>query len=124
MMRIKKCFSVLILSLVYLNLFGQVQEREMVPLTPIFSQTVSVNSERPYFEIKNLNLFPDNELLIYNRWGNEIFKASPYLGNWNCTVKGKTKKEPDTLIESGTYFYIIIDKKTQENYQGYFNFVR
>lgn len=123
-MRIKKCFSIVILCLVYLNLFGQVQEREMVQLTPIFSQTVSVNYERPYFEIKNLNFFPDNELLIYNRWGNEIFKASPYLGNWNCTVKGKTKKDPDTLIESGTYFYIFTDKKTQENYQGYFNFVR
>lgn len=122
-MKFPKYVFILLLSFCSFNLFGQTGEEKIAPMTPIVSQSVSVNSEHPFFEITNLNFFPDNELMIYNRWGNEIFKASPYLGNWNCKVKGKTKKDPDTFIEIGTYLYIFIDKKTQTKYQGYFNFI-
>ncbi len=120
----KKFFSVLIFSFMFFNLIGQVENTESLQLTPVFSQTVTPNSENPFFTIKNLSFFPENELVIFNRWGSEVYKASPYKGNWNCTVKGKGKNDPETLIESGTYFYIFTDKMSQNKYQGYFNFVR
>ncbi len=120
----KKYFSVLIFSFVFFNLIGQVENTESLQLTPVFSQTVTPNSDNPFFTVKNLSFFPENELVIFNRWGNEVYKASPYKGNWNCTVKGKSKNDPETLIESGTYFYIFTDKMSQNKYQGYFNLVR
>lgn len=122
-MKIKNKLTIAFVSCLSLNLFGQVETKETLQVKPNIVQTVSVNSDHPYFEISNLALFPDNELLVYNRWGNEIYKAEPYTGKWYCTSAEKNPKETVKLIESGTYFYIFKDKKTQITYQGYFNFL-
>ena len=44
--------------------------------------------------------FPNNEVSIFNQWGDEIFNASPYMNNWNGTYNGA-----DSPV--GTYFYVI-----------------
>lgn len=121
---IKKCFSVLVFFFLSLNLMSQVESKESLELTPAFSQTVSPNSENPFFTIKNLSFFPDNELVVFNRWGNEVYKASPYTGKWAGTTRGTKKNDPEVLLETGTYFYIFTDKMSQKKYQGYFNFLR
>ncbi len=46
------------------------------------------------------NNFPDNKLIIFNQWGDEIFKASPYQNNWSGTYQ-KVK------IPAGTYYYLL-----------------
>ncbi len=45
-------------------------------------------------------VFPDHELVIVNRWGDEVFRAKNYNNDWGGTYNGK--KLPD-----GTYYYII-----------------
>ncbi len=97
---------------------SQVENKVAQELIPTFSQTLSPNSENPFFSVKNLSFFPNNELVVFNRWGNEVYKASPYSGKW-AGRKGGTKKE--VLLEEGTYFYIFTDKMSQTKYQGYFN---
>ena len=55
-------------------------------------------------------------LSIYNRWGQEIFSASPYLNNWDG--RNNSGKE----ISSGTYFYILYppsDDSKNEIMNGY-----
>lgn len=47
-----------------------------------------------------VDLFPDNELIILNQWGDEIFRAAPYQNNWNGTYEGNP-------VPDGTYFYIF-----------------
>lgn len=47
------------------------------------------------------------EVYIYNRWGNEIIKASALNFAWD----GKTKQ--NIMCSNGTYFYVI--KNTQNN---------
>jgi len=42
------------------------------------------------------NLSPQNELNVYDRWGNEVFSASPYQNNWD-----------GDNIARGTYLYIL-----------------
>lgn len=55
------------------------------------------------FEILNLrpNDFPDNELIIFNRWGDILYEAAPYNNNWNGT------NDDGSLVPEGTYYYIL-----------------
>ncbi|MCB0706023.1 MAG: gliding motility-associated C-terminal domain-containing protein [Saprospiraceae bacterium] len=46
------------------------------------------------------NAFPNSEVSIFNQWGDEVFRASPYLNNWNGMYNG----EP---VPVGTYFYVL-----------------
>lgn len=48
------------------------------------------------FYISNITNFPDAHLLVYNRWGQKVFEAKPYLNNW------VPSDEPD-----GVYFYVL-----------------
>ncbi|MCX7744303.1 MAG: gliding motility-associated C-terminal domain-containing protein [Flavobacteriales bacterium] len=50
--------------------------------------------------------FPNNQVKIFNRWGNEVFVANPYLNDWDG--------RPNTVISlgsnilpAGTYFYVL-----------------
>ncbi|MGB3548531.1 MAG: gliding motility-associated C-terminal domain-containing protein [Saprospiraceae bacterium] len=45
--------------------------------------------------------FPNNELTIFNRWGDILFEASPYNNDWAGTDKGGTP------VPEGTYYYIL-----------------
>jgi gliding motility-associated-like protein len=103
---------------------SQVESKQSLELTPTFSQAISPNSENSFFTIKNLSFFPNNELVVFNRWGNEVYKASPYLGKWAGTARGTKKNDPEVLLEAGTYFYIFTDKMSQKKYQGYFDMLR
>jgi len=49
----------------------------------------------------NPNRFPDNELIIFNRWGNTIFRAKPYQNNWSGNNQAGTK------LPDGTYYYVF-----------------
>ena len=69
------------------------------------------------------NLSPKAEVQIFNRWGNLIFKASPYLDDFT----GKSNQEGaigDDYLPSGTYFYIIDYKNGDEPDSGYLEFIR
>jgi gliding motility-associated-like protein len=44
--------------------------------------------------------FPDNEILIFNEWGDMVFEAAPYGNDWGGTCKGKP-------LPDGTYYYIF-----------------
>jgi gliding motility-associated-like protein len=52
------------------------------------------------FYIGNLNLYPNNTLDIYNRYGQKVLTKNPYNNDWNGTYFG-------TELPSGTYFYIL-----------------
>ncbi|MEL6945290.1 MAG: gliding motility-associated C-terminal domain-containing protein, partial [Bacteroidota bacterium] len=60
------------------------------------------------FFISNIDLFPENRLQIYNRWGHLVYEVEGYENDWNGTWKGK-------LLPDGTYFYILtfLDKETE-----------
>jgi gliding motility-associated-like protein/uncharacterized repeat protein (TIGR01451 family) len=52
------------------------------------------------FEIRGLDRYEKNELIIVNRWGNEVYKTSGYKNTWLG----------DGLSE-GTYYYLLKLKK-------------
>jgi gliding motility-associated-like protein len=51
-----------------------------------------------YFEVFGVG--DEAELLIYNRWGELVFQAQPYLNNWDATYQGQP-------VEMGVYLYKI-----------------
>lgn len=69
-----------------------------------------------FFKIKNIELYPDNSLIIYNRWGNMVFQTKSYTNArpWKAIYK-------NTYLPDGSYFYILevtINGK-QERFSGY-----
>jgi gliding motility-associated-like protein len=53
-------------------------------------------------EFKYLEFYPNNSLVILNRWGNVIYDNEKYLNDWN----GKDMSGKD--IEDGVYFYTVV----------------
>ncbi|MFK8055683.1 MAG: gliding motility-associated C-terminal domain-containing protein [Saprospiraceae bacterium] len=56
------------------------------------------------FKILGIEDFPENKVMIFNRWGNEVFNVENYDNSEGKSFKGRwgNKTLPD-----GTYFYVI-----------------
>jgi gliding motility-associated-like protein/uncharacterized repeat protein (TIGR01451 family) len=58
------------------------------------------------FVIRGIASYPENNFVIFNRWGNKVFEATPYQNTWDGTsTLGITVG--DDKLPTGTYFYII-----------------
>lgn len=68
-----------------------------------------------FFAFKNLNFYPSNHLVIYNRWGNKVFEQDNYKNDWN----GQGHSD-------GTYFFILTvpNGLPKNNYEGYVQLMR
>ena len=60
-----------------------------------------------------LDFYNQSEINIYNRWGNKIYSASPYLNNWSA--EGLT---------DGIYFYVLEIKENNQRYSSFFHLIR
>jgi gliding motility-associated-like protein len=59
------------------------------------------DGDNDYFVIRGIDAYPNNELIIYNRWGNVVYQQSGYNNEWQG-VNNKGEPLPD-----GTYFAIF-----------------
>lgn len=65
------------------------------------------------FKIPGLDRYPNNKLEVYNRWGELVYSASPYLNNWDGTNISNGVKLQTDLAQEDTYFYVLtLDEKT------------
>ena len=58
------------------------------------------------FVIRGIDNYPKNGIVIFNRWGNKVFEASPYQNNWDGKANRGVKVGGDEL-PVGTYFYLL-----------------
>lgn len=58
------------------------------------------------FIIRGIASFPKNKFVIYNRWGDKVFGASPYQNTWDGRCIRGYRVGGDEL-PIGTYFYIL-----------------
>ncbi len=65
-----------------------------------------------YFQIGGLELFPENRIIIFNQWGNEVYKANSYKGQWN-----------GSNLSEGTYYYIFEVRLHNGRWQAFKGFV-
>ncbi len=70
------------------------------------------------FEIKGLDKFPNNNIVIFNRWGNKVYEAEPYLNNWNG-VSNTEVTTGDGKLPAGTYFYLLDLGNDSDPLSGY-----
>lgn len=91
-------------------LFSSTQRIQNMPFT--FARSVEDNDPLTFFnafspdgdgrndrwEIKNIDLFPDNELTIMNRWGDEVYRTKTY---------NSVKAWDGANVNAGTYYYVM-----------------
>lgn len=64
------------------------------------------------FEIRNLNLYTENEISIINRWGNPIYEKKNYDNSWDGNG-----------LDEGTYFYILKVKNATGSWKAYKGYI-
>lgn len=70
------------------------------------------------FVLEGLQNYPNNMLIIYNRWGNEVHKVKNYENDWQGTWNGKD-------LPDGTYFFWFRNDDTGEVIRtGYLQILR
>ena len=57
--------------------------------------------------IEGLEAYPDNEVIIFNRWGDKVFDAQPYENDWDGTSNNKSLKLVGDKVTEGTYYFIL-----------------
>jgi len=70
--------------------------------------TPNEDGSNDYFVVKGIEVFPDNELLVYNRWGNLVYSQVGYQNEWNG-ANNSGDELPD-----GTYFVILKINTSEE----------
>jgi gliding motility-associated-like protein/uncharacterized repeat protein (TIGR01451 family) len=58
------------------------------------------------FVIRGISYFPNNSIVIFNRWGNIVFEANPYQNTWDGRSSRGLTVGGDVL-PTGTYFYLL-----------------
>lgn len=97
----------------------------------IVPNVVTVNGDgiNDFFIIRNIEDVPRLELIIFNRWGQEMFRSDDYKNDWNMLDQNGAP------LAEGTYFYtakVIGEKKytydvkerTKYQAQGFFHVVK
>jgi gliding motility-associated-like protein len=58
------------------------------------------------FVIPGIENYPDNKLIVFNRWGNIVFEKESYSNDWSGTTNVGLVVGNDEL-PSGTYYYLL-----------------
>ena len=68
--------------------------------------------------IPGIENYPGNSMVVFNRWGNQVYSAEPYDNSWNgeCNEAGTLG---GNALPEGTYFYIFKSDRNASVKQGY-----
>lgn len=60
-----------------------------------------------YLVIPQLFDYPENNLMIFNRWGNKVYAKKPYDNSWDGKASESAVVGQDQYLPAGTYYYIL-----------------
>lgn len=89
--------------------------------TILIPELLSPNSDglNDVFNIKNIDYFPDNELFIFNRWGNLVYKMKSYKNTWDG-VPNAEQKTGSNKLPPATYYYLLnLGDKDNQVFKGF-----
>lgn len=67
--------------------------------------------------IDNIELFPEAEIVIVNKWQQEVYRTTGYQNDWDGRFNGKT-------LPQGTYYYVITLSGTKDVLTGDINLIK
>ncbi|MBL4655026.1 MAG: gliding motility-associated C-terminal domain-containing protein, partial [Bacteroidia bacterium] len=67
--------------------------------------------------IHNIDLYPEARVMIFNRWGGEVYYSVGYDNNFDGTRAGQP-------LPDGTYYYVIDPQIGSKVYKGYITIIR
>ena len=80
--------------------------------------TPNGNGKNDALVIPCVQNFTNNELVVFNRWGDKVFSTIGYQNDWEGTYKGNT-------LPAGTYYYIFkVDTDDADPAQGFITIIR
>lgn len=69
--------------------------------------------------IRGIEDMPDNELIIFNRWGVQVYQMVNYDNSFSGISQGRVTIEKNKELPEGTYYYVL-RMPDRENVAGYF----
>ncbi len=112
--------AIVVIGDIYPPLFSDlVQDSEALPNPDIKTDPLlSPNGDgsgNEAFMIENIVSFPDNEVLIFNRWGNEVFRMKGYNES-ERVFKGYANTglltSTNVPLVDGVYYYLVTTRRT------------
>jgi len=102
-----------------LSVDDPIQDKEVYLIIP---EGFSPNGDgiNDYFEVVGIEEFTDNSLVIYNRWGNALYKARGYNNTWDGIPNVGGMVSGNNKVVPGTYYYILeLNNKQRDVFKGY-----
>jgi len=94
---------------------GVREDYQVIPLNVITPNGDNMNDR---WDIRNiLPSYPDNQVLIFDRWGTKVFDMANYDNSWDGTYNGKD-------LPQGTYYYVIRFDGNERLYKGAVSILR
>jgi gliding motility-associated-like protein len=75
--------------------------------------TPNHDDKNDFWIIKNLELYPDHHISIYNRQGKEVYQTNSYRQNWNGAG-----------LSTGIYYYLIRTRNKNQSFKGWLHVLR
>jgi gliding motility-associated-like protein len=63
--------------------------------------TPNGDGKNDVLKIDGIETYPENEIVIFNRWGDILYRAKPYMNDW----QGQAQNGQD--LPEGTYYYVL-----------------
>jgi gliding motility-associated-like protein len=70
-----------------------------------------------FWYIQNIQNYPDNEVFVFNIYGNEVYTKKGYANDWGGTYSGGD-------LPDGTYFYVVRFDKSSKVVKGSVDILR
>ena len=91
--------------------------------------TPNGDGKNDVFVIRNIELYPENTVEIYNRWGVKVYNVSGYGQNGRYFIgesSGRVTVKGNSSLPSGTYFYVLKYKSNGawKDRKGYLNLTK
>ena len=79
--------------------------------------TPNDDGDNDYWKIQGIELLPQPSVVIFNRWGNEVYRSTGTYTPWDGTRKG-------VKVPVATYYYIIDSPELEKPKQGSVTIIR
>jgi len=80
------------------------------------AMTPNGDGDNDVWNIINIENYPDNKVVIYNRYGQEIYSAAPYKNEFYGKYQGK-------LLPDATYYYVLTFEGSSKIFKGAFTII-